>query len=140
MKPDGSLKQSCPMCQRVLYDLDAANVKESSEIKTLRAENAQLRAIVSLIRRALKETKVETLEENDSMDIHKAQRLLVMEALERSGGNRSIAAGLVGVARSTFFVWMQRYGIRDKWTRKRRKVRGADPESPVCVDRHPEPV
>lgn len=83
------------------------------ELEKLRAENSSLRAIVRVIRRAIEETSVETVEEMNTLNLDAATRLLVIEALDRSGGNRTIAAQLLGVARSTMFQMIDRYQIRD---------------------------
>ncbi|MBI3465855.1 MAG: sigma-54-dependent Fis family transcriptional regulator [Planctomycetes bacterium] len=45
--------------------------------------------------------------------LESVERLLLIEALERTQGNRSQAARLLGLARPTFHAKLQRYGLRE---------------------------
>lgn len=94
---------------------------ELSENKKLKEENAQLRSILGLARRVVSEVPEENLENLHSLKIDHVIRILVVEALSRTKGNRSIAAELLGCARSTLFEYMKKYGIKDAFTRRRKK-------------------
>jgi DNA-binding NtrC family response regulator len=45
--------------------------------------------------------------------LEQVERLLLAEALERSRGNQTHAARLLGLARPTLHAKLQRYGLRD---------------------------
>ena len=46
-----------------------------------------------------------------TVNVDKVIRLLVLEALFRSNGNRTDAASMLGVARSTLFEYLKKYHI-----------------------------
>jgi DNA-binding protein Fis len=108
------------------------------ELVKLRAENSQLRSVINLVRRSIQEIKIETFEEMDTLNLDKATRLLVQEALDRVEGNRTLAAKLLGIARSTLFEYIGRFEIRDKRSRPRvRKkqdwvIEGLDLSATIC--------
>ena len=46
-----------------------------------------------------------------SQVVRDAERTALLRALERCGGNRSDAARLLGVSRSTFYAKLEKYGL-----------------------------
>jgi transcriptional regulator of acetoin/glycerol metabolism len=99
------MAEFCPKCN----DLEAEN-------KLLKTENSQMRSVLGIARRALNEVDIESLENMDSLKIVDAERLLIIEALGRTNGHYSLAAKLLGIARSSLFVKVKKYGI---WKQKK---------------------
>jgi DNA-binding protein Fis len=97
--------------------------RKDQEIAQFRGENSSLRSTLSLVKRAINGTRVETLDELGTLNLDQATRLMVLEALDRAQGNRTIAAELLGIARSTLFLYLQRYEIRDASSRPLRRRR-----------------
>jgi transcriptional regulator of acetoin/glycerol metabolism len=46
-----------------------------------------------------------------SQVVRDAERAALLRAIERCGGNRSDAARLLGVSRSTFYAKLEKYGL-----------------------------
>lgn len=87
-----------------------------------RAENSSMRSVLSIVKRAVNDKTMETADDMNSLSIDSATRLLCLEALHRSCGNRNLASKMVGVTRSTFFLYMKKYNIRVPSTRKQKPV------------------
>ena len=104
-----------------MTDFCAQCNQQQEEIAKLKRENSAMRSVINLVTRAVSEVEVETLLESDSLSLDNAERLLVLEALSRTDGNRTLAAQLLGCSRSAFFCKMQRHGIKDKKTRIQKK-------------------
>ena len=82
-----------------------------------------MRSVLNCVRRAIDDTKIETVLESDSLNLHNAERLVIIEALTRVQGNRTLAAQLLGIARSTLFEKMKCHDIVDKKSKVMQKVR-----------------
>ncbi|OFZ54945.1 MAG: hypothetical protein A2428_02955 [Bdellovibrionales bacterium RIFOXYC1_FULL_54_43] len=115
--PWGGCMNPCPGC----------SIKDD-ELSRLRADNIKMRSVISVIKRAIHEVKIESIDDLGSLNIDQATRLLVLEALDRTGGDRALAAKLLGVARSTLFEFLKRYEIRDRRSRLRELKRAQSVE------------
>jgi transcriptional regulator of acetoin/glycerol metabolism len=83
----------------------------------LKEESSRLQSVLRLAKRVVNEVEYERAENMNSLKIRDAERLLILEALDRTGGDRTLAAKLLGVARSTFFDKLKRHHIRDAASR-----------------------
>jgi len=61
-----------------------------------------------------RQKKMQTVSKQPSLNMHEIERLELLEALEKAGGNQSQAAKILGVSRVTVWNRMKRYNVQAK--------------------------
>jgi two-component system response regulator AtoC len=78
-----------------------------------RGERLTLRDVPAAIRSGADLTKISVVRPGVTMTVEEAERQLIMQALKETGGNRTRAAGRIGMSRRTLHRKLKKYGLEE---------------------------